>query len=169
MDKAGVFHGIPRIDDAPLAELFAGRSWRCSSEIGDTTLAVIPELDIVFVHRFDSDNSIPHYESLPVFKLLDLLIAAKEDEIINKSRFVSLKSIPFPQISKTILKPDKIKLADEVLSSYEGNYYLPPVNIKIKKDGDHLQHIEADGSVFDNLYPESENKINCINSHSTLR
>jgi len=129
------------------------------SGIGVHMLAVIPELDIVFVHRFDSDNSIPHYESLPVYKLLDLLIAAKEDEIINKPWFVSLKSIPFPQISKTILIPDKIKLADEVLGSYEGNYYLPPVKIKIKKDGDHLQHMEADGSVFDNLYPESENKF----------
>ncbi len=35
-------------------------------------------------------------------------------------------------------------------------YKLPPVTIRIAREGDHLQHIEAENSIFDNLYSESE-------------
>lgn len=125
--------------------------------IGVHMLAVVPGLDLVFVNRYDSDNSIPHYESLPVYKLLDLFIAAKTGDPVEDPRFIELTSKPLSSAPRPVTKPDAIKLPGEVLDSYIGTYYLPPVTLRIVREGDHLQIIEADGNVFDNLYPETEN------------
>jgi len=119
-------------------------------------LAIVPELDLVYVHRYDSDSSIPHYESLPVYKLLDLIIAAKTGEPVDDLKFIELTTMPLSNAPRPIKKPDAIKLSREVLDSYVGTYYLPPVTLRIARAGDHLQIIEADGSVFDNLYPETK-------------
>ncbi|MFC2153008.1 serine hydrolase [Bacteroidota bacterium] len=124
--------------------------------IGVHMLAVVPELDLVFINRYDSDNSIPHYESMPVYKLLDLIIAAKTGDSVSDPRFIELTSKPFSNAPRPVTKPNAIELPSEVLDTYVGEYYFPPVILRITREGDHLQIIEADGSVFDNLYPETE-------------
>jgi len=126
------------------------------SGIGVHMLAVVPELELVFVHRFDSDNSIPHYESLPVLKLLGLIIGAKVAEPVADPVLVAVDETAFSGKRRQIIKPDAVRVSPEILDGYVGTYRLPPVMIRIAREGDHLQHIEADSSVFDNLYPESE-------------
>lgn len=119
-------------------------------------LAVIPELDLVYVNRFNSDNGIPHYEHLPVLKLLDLIVSAKTAESVADPVLVPLNETPFPNETIRITKPDAVTLSEEVLDRYVGTYHLPPVTLRIAREADHLLLIEADDSVFDKLYPESE-------------
>jgi CubicO group peptidase (beta-lactamase class C family) len=126
------------------------------SGIGVHVLAVVPSLDLVFVHRFDSDNSIPEYEHLPVFRLLDLIVSARTEESTTDLMLRAVEERPLPTEWAPVVNPESVSLSSDVLERYVGWYRLPPVTICIVKEGDHLQHIEADGSIFDNLYPESE-------------
>jgi hypothetical protein len=48
-------------------------------------------------------------------------------------------------------------LDNTVLDSFTGTYDFHPAIIRIVRVGDHLQLLEKDGEIFDNLYPESEN------------
>lgn len=121
------------------------------------TLAIVPELDLVYVHRFDSDKSIPHYESLPVYKLLDFIVGARAGEPVDTADFIGLTPMPLSNVMKAIVKPDTTEVPIQLLESYVGTYYLPPVTLRIVRKDDHLQLIEADYTVFDSLFPETEN------------
>lgn len=126
------------------------------SGISVHVLAVVPDMDLVFVHRYDSDNGIPDYELLPVFKLLDMIVAARVTPSVPEPLLVNVNAVPYSAERKPVVKPTAIHLSQDALDNYVGTYYLPPVTIRIAANGDHLQHVEADGSVFDNLYPEAE-------------
>jgi len=119
-------------------------------------LAIIPKLELVYIHRFDSDSSIPHYESLPVYKLLDLIIVAKVGNPQSKLRFTQLKPIPYSGRPREKVPKKIVKVSTEVLDSYAGKYELPYYRYYIEREGDHLKILEADRRPFDELLPESE-------------
>jgi hypothetical protein len=125
--------------------------------IGVHIVAIVPELDLVFINRFDSDNSIPEYEKPPVFNLLSLIIDAKTGLASGDPRLKRLSSTPFPEIKGDRIFPNKLILGKTILNKYAGTYDFHPATIRIVREGDHLQLVEKDGRVFDNLYPESEN------------
>jgi CubicO group peptidase (beta-lactamase class C family) len=125
--------------------------------IGVHIVAIVPELDLVFINRFDSDNSIPEYEKPPVFNLLSLIIDAKIDSPRENPSLKKLNSIPFPEDDRTPITPSKITLDNAILDRYTGTYDFHPAIIRIVRKEDHLQLLEKDGRIFDDLYPESEN------------
>jgi CubicO group peptidase (beta-lactamase class C family) len=125
--------------------------------IGVHIVAVVPELDLVFIHRFDSDNYMPEYEKPPVFNLLSLIIDAKTGTPKQNPRLKSLSSSPFPEDKRLRELPNKVTLDKTVLDRYTGTYDFHPAIIRIVREGDHLQLLEKDGEIFDNLYPETEN------------
>jgi CubicO group peptidase (beta-lactamase class C family) len=125
--------------------------------VGVHMVAIVPELDLVFVNRFDTDNAIPDYEKPPVFNLLSRIIDAKISPPESDPELKELSSIPFPEDDSVRVIPTKINLDNETLERYTGTYDFHPAIIRIVREGNHLQLVEKDGTVFDNLYPETEN------------
>ncbi len=124
--------------------------------VGVHMVAIVPELDLVFINRFDTDNSMPEHEKPPIFNLLSLIIDAKTGSPKKDASLVRPSSILLPENEPNPTKPSKIHLDNSVLDRYTGTYYFHPATIRIVREGDHLQLLEKDGELFDNLIPESE-------------
>lgn len=92
---------------------------------GGHMLLVIPEAELVYVHRSDTDNDID-VGTRGVWKIIDMVLAAKEGEAKADPRLVSVAPIRFPNVSPPPPEHTAVKVDPQNFSALEGEYRLEP-------------------------------------------
>lgn len=131
-------------------------------------LAVVPELNLVFVHRVDTDRGIPNYTHLPVFKLLDLIIAARTAEPDAHVSLVNLASEPLPPFRRReSQKP--VRLPEAIATKISGAYDWNGELVTVEASRGHLHFYEGQDKMFmSELWPISKHRFFFTNSDHRL-
>jgi hypothetical protein len=109
-----------------LEDAFEGRDGFEARGFGGHTITVIPDLEVVFVHRVNTWAG-DHVGYARVRQLLDLLLAARSGEAGKNPRLVRLPDPPVGAAAAGI--------APERLTSYEGSYpVVPGVAVQVDYD-----------------------------------
>lgn len=90
---------------------------------GGQGVVVIPEADLVFVHRGDTDNGNGIGGGIPL-TILDRVLAAHEKAPVPNPTLQPLRAIPFASQQPAPETPTFIQLAPSVLATYVGDYEL---------------------------------------------
>ena len=131
-------------------------------------LAIIPELNLVFVHRVDTDHGIPNYTHLPVFMLLDLIVAARKEDLEPNAKLAPLASETLPEPKKMIAR-NPISIPESTLSKYSGRYDWNGMVVTIQGRHQHLHYYEGEDEIYmSELWPISENLFYFTNSNHRL-
>lgn len=94
-----------------------------ASGSGGQLLAVIPALDLVVVHRGDTDNSRP-IGGGRAWAIVARIVAARVSEPKNEPRLVSLMPVPFASQLPAYVEPPFIDVPAAVQGEYYGEYDL---------------------------------------------
>jgi len=92
---------------------------------GGQIILVIPEAELVFVHRGDTDSS-EGVSGPPIWLLAEKVLEAKKRPPEPVPALEPLKTIPFSHPSPTLLEWKEIELPPATLAKYEGEYKLEP-------------------------------------------
>lgn len=106
---------------APLApyHVYAG------SGTGGQLVAIVPELDLVVVHRGDTDNS-RHISGRDAWTIAAGIAGAKRGVSEPDPELAMVSPVPFESQAPTYRWPEAIALPDTVLTDYYGEYRLAP-------------------------------------------
>ncbi|MBN1939827.1 MAG: serine hydrolase [Candidatus Aminicenantes bacterium] len=111
--RAGSFG--PQYGDLDNYDCFAG------SGTGGQLVAVIPTLEMVIVHRGDTDNNHP-IGGRQVWDIVSRIVAARTGDAAENPRLVPLAPIPFATQLPAAAPPDFIKLTPDAMEEYAGDY-----------------------------------------------
>lgn len=92
---------------------------------GGQIILVIPEAELVFVHRGDTDFS-EGVSGPPIWLMAEKVLEAKKSPPKPSPALESLNAIPFSHPSPPLPEWDEIVLPHELLEKYEGEYKLEP-------------------------------------------
>lgn len=92
---------------------------------GGQFILVIPEADVVFVHRGDTDNG-RRVSGGPVWNMVDICLAARTGEPTEDPELIGLTATPFAEALPGPTERTAIELDPAVWRSYLGRYEVTP-------------------------------------------
>ncbi len=106
---------------------------------GGQIILVIPEAELVFVHRGDTDFS-EGVSGPPIWLMAEKVLEAKKHPPKSDPELTPLKEAPFSHPSPPLPEWKEIVLSPETLAKYEGEYKLEPRgSLFIRSLGDVLE------------------------------
>jgi CubicO group peptidase (beta-lactamase class C family) len=92
---------------------------------GGQAIFVIPQAQLVVVHRGDTDNDRP-VDGPDVWMVVEKILAAQEGEGVAEPRLVELEPEPLPNVLPAPSLPRPVTIAPETLNEYVGRYEFAP-------------------------------------------
>jgi hypothetical protein len=92
---------------------------------GGHGIFVIPEAQLVVVHRGDTDNH-RSVDGPDVWMVVEKILAAREGEPASQPRLVELDAEPLPNVRPAAPRPREVAIAPELLNEYVGRYEFAP-------------------------------------------
>lgn len=92
---------------------------------GGQAIFVVPEADLVVVHRGDTDND-RRVSGRDVWTILDRILGAKRGEPGADPRFVAMSARPFSSQAPVYDWPEPVTLGPEAMERLEGRYEFRP-------------------------------------------
>lgn len=92
---------------------------------GGHLLLVIPEAELVFVHRSDTDHDL-EIGSRNIHKIIDMILAAKEGNAVEHPRLVPVEPVRFPNARTAPPEHVAVQVDPKHYAGLEGNFKLDP-------------------------------------------
>jgi CubicO group peptidase (beta-lactamase class C family) len=126
-------------DEGAFAERFPGRfphlepyGLYYGDGTGGQTVAIVPEAELVFVHRGDTDNGEGVDDTGFIFTLLDGILSARLGEPVEDPDLGPLAPVPFASQQPAPVRPSAVPLDPSRHADYVGTYEIAPgMNLRV--------------------------------------
>lgn len=122
---------------------------------GGQLLLIAPELDLVFVHRSDTDHE-RHVRGGAVWRLFEKLLAAKMTEPTKNPALIDMGSTPLDNVVPAAPQRTPITLPASTLARYTGAYQFGPRQTAKVFLHDGRLFVSLPGLFEGEMFPESE-------------
>src|SRR6185436_17845931 len=96
-------------------------------------IIVVPEADLVVIHRGDTDHN-RNFSGGRVWALVDAVLAAKTGEAKSNPALVPLTPVPFVSQLPPLAEPVVLPMSDDELNSLVGEYEIgQPQRVRVTK------------------------------------